>query len=150
NQVYVSINGDGSVQVRCSTQDLGTGQRTVLAIVVAEILGLEVRQITTRIGESDIGNSTPSGGSTTCPGTAPAAYNAAVAARDNFLKAIAATLNVQAGDLSLEVGGRVLNRTNNQSLTWQQACARLRDKPAQGAGDWTAGLSSVDVGGVQV
>ena len=50
-----------------STQDLGTGQRTVTAIVVAEILGLEPSDITVQIGESQFGRSTGSGGSTTCP-----------------------------------------------------------------------------------
>ena len=43
-------------------QDLGTGERTLLAIVVAEILGLEVKDITVRIGESQFGRSTGSGG----------------------------------------------------------------------------------------
>ena len=37
---------------------------------VAEILGREVRDITVRIGESQMGASTGSGGSTTCPATA--------------------------------------------------------------------------------
>jgi xanthine dehydrogenase YagR molybdenum-binding subunit len=149
NLVRVTISNDGSVLVRCSTQDLGTGERTVLAIVVAEVLGLEVRDITTRIGESDIGQSTPSGGSTTCPGTAPAALNAATRARDTLLQRIAATMNAQAGDLTIEPG-RIVNRTNNQSLTWRQACARLRENPVEESGDWGAGLSRQGVGGVQV
>ncbi len=39
NDVKVTISMDGSVLVQCSTQDLGTAERTVLAIVIAEILG---------------------------------------------------------------------------------------------------------------
>src|SRR5207247_124913 len=68
NDVAVTISSDGSVLVQSSTQDLGTGERTVLAIVTAEVLGLEPKDITTRIGDTDYGRSTGSGGSTTCPG----------------------------------------------------------------------------------
>ena len=41
-QVSCIINPDGSVEVRSATQDLGTGARTVLAIITAEVLGLKV------------------------------------------------------------------------------------------------------------
>ena len=50
------------------------------------------KDITVRIGESQFGRSSGSGGSTTCPGTAPVAYNAGLAARDDFLKKIAGKL----------------------------------------------------------
>ncbi len=152
NETRVQISADGSVLVQCSTQDLGTAARTVFAIVVAEVLGLEPRDITVHIGESQFGGSTPSGGSTTCPGTAPAALNAATAARTNFFNALAPRLNAQAGDLSLEHradGTVVVNRQNNQAMPWRQACARLGDTPAVGTGNWTAGLSNQGVGGVQ-
>jgi len=45
NETTVTISRDGSVMVESSTQDLGTGQRTVSAIIPAEILGLEVADI---------------------------------------------------------------------------------------------------------
>src|SRR5262249_18620273 len=41
NEVTVVIGSDGSVTARTSSQDLGTAQRTVNAIVTAEVLGLE-------------------------------------------------------------------------------------------------------------
>ena len=55
--LHVALGADGSVTARTSTQDLGTGQRTVTAIVVAEVLGLEPRapQITLLFGESPFG-----------------------------------------------------------------------------------------------
>ncbi len=148
NDVRVTISNDGSVLCQCSTQDLGTGERTVLAIVVAEVLGLEPRDITVQVGESQFGRSTPSGGSTTCPGTAPAALNAANAARDAFFRAIAPRLNAQPGDLVIEPG-RVVNRGNNEGMPWRQACARLGQNTSVGTGDWTPGLSLQGVGGVQ-
>src|SRR5207249_7492542 len=36
----VQVNPDGSVEVRFGVQDLGTGTRTVLAVIAAEIFGL--------------------------------------------------------------------------------------------------------------
>jgi xanthine dehydrogenase YagR molybdenum-binding subunit len=149
NDIKITISPDGSVLVQSSTQDLGTAQRTVLAIVVAEVLGLEPSDITVQIGESQWGRSTPSGGSTTCPGTAPAALNAANAARDALFQAIAPRINAQARDLVIEAG-RIVNRANNQSMPWRQACSRLGQNPAVGNGDWTPGLSDQGVGGVQI
>jgi xanthine dehydrogenase YagR molybdenum-binding subunit len=149
NDTNVTISRDGSVVIQASTQDLGTAQRTVEAIVAAEVLGLEVNQITVQIGESQYGRSTGSGGSTTCPGTAPAILNAATAARDALFRAIAPGLNTQATNLSIEPG-HVVDRTNNRRFTWREACTRLGQTPAVGRGDWTPGLSDQGVGGVQV
>jgi xanthine dehydrogenase YagR molybdenum-binding subunit len=149
NDVRVTISPDGSVLTECSTQDLGTGARTVIAIIAAELLGLNVADVTSRIGESQFGRSTPSGGSTTTPGIAPAALNAATAARDNLLTTLAQRLNVQAEDLSIEPG-RIRNRTNDTTMPWRQACARLGREQVVGTGNWTAGLSNGGVGGVQV
>ena len=150
NDVKVRIGSDGSVLVQCSTQDLGTGERTVLATVAAEILGLQPRDITVRIGESLFGRSSGSGGSTTCPGTSPVALNAATAARDAFFARIAPRLNVQAGDLSIEPGN-VVNRTANQRWPWRQACARLgMDTVEVTNNSLGQGLANEGVGGVQV
>jgi xanthine dehydrogenase YagR molybdenum-binding subunit len=149
NDIRVTISPDGSVLTESATQDLGTGARTVIAIVVAEILGLGVADITSRVGESQFGRSTPSGGSTTTPGIAPAALNAATTARTNFLTTLAQRLNVQADDLSIEPG-QIRNRTNNSTMPWRQACGRLGREQVVGTGNWTAGLSSNGVGGVQV
>jgi len=151
NDVKVSIANDGSVLVQCSTQDLGPGERTLLAIVVAEVLGLEVRNVGVRIGESQYGRSTPSGGSTTAPGTGPAALNAATAARTQLFAAIAPRLNVEPGDLSIDPQrpGVVVNRSNNQTTPWRQACSHLQNS-IEASGNWTAGLSNQGVGGVQI
>jgi xanthine dehydrogenase YagR molybdenum-binding subunit len=150
NDIKVSISNDGSVMVQSATQDLGTGARTVLAIVVAEVLGLEPQAIIVRVGESQYGRSTPSGGSTTTPGIAPAALNAATTARTQFFAAIAPRLNAQASDLSIDPQrpGMVIN--GNQAMPWRQACSRLGQNTIEATGNWTAGLSSQGVGGVQI
>src|SRR5262249_27089438 len=140
---------DGSVLVQCSTQDLGTGERTVLGTIVAEILGLDVKDLTVRIGESPMGRSTGSGGSTTCPGTAPAALNAAYAARNALFEKIASRLGGKQEDLAIEPG-KIVDKANNKSWSWKEACAKLGMDSVVVKADWTQGLSNNGVGGVQI
>ena len=42
SQAHCDITSDGSVVMKCGTQDLGTGTRTIVAMVAAETLGLPV------------------------------------------------------------------------------------------------------------
>jgi xanthine dehydrogenase YagR molybdenum-binding subunit len=149
NDTKVTISSDGSVLVESSTQDLGTGQRTVLAIVAAEVLGLDPKDITVKIGESPLGRTSGSGGSTTCPSQSPSALNSSSAARDALFAKIADKLGAKAGDLAIEPG-KVVDKANNKSYPWKQACARLGMDAAVGQGTWTAGLSNNGVGGVQI
>jgi xanthine dehydrogenase YagR molybdenum-binding subunit len=149
NPTKVNISADGSVLVQSGSQDLGTGQRTLTAIIVAEILGLNPPDITVQLGESTFGNSTGSGGSSTAPGTSPAILRAAEAARTAFFAAIAPRMNAQPENLRIEPGF-VVNSANNERLAWRAACARLGMNPIQATGDFAAGLSNVGVGGVQV
>jgi xanthine dehydrogenase YagR molybdenum-binding subunit len=145
----VTIARDGAVVLRSSTQDLGTGERTVCAIVIAEVLGLEPKNITVEIGESPFGRSGGSGGSTTCPGTAPAVLNAAGQARDSLLKTLAGRLGSKPEDLSIEPG-KIVDKKANKSWSWNEACAKLGMDTIKGTGNWTRGLSNNGVGGVQV
>ncbi len=153
NDVSVTVSSDGSVLVESSTQDLGTGERTVLAIIVAEVFGLEPKDVTIHIGESRYGRSGGSGGSTTCPGTAPVVYDAAIAARNEFLDKIASRLKAKKDDLSLEPG-TVVEKGANKKYAWKEACAKLGMENAVGKATTTneslAALSGVNVGGVQV
>jgi xanthine dehydrogenase YagR molybdenum-binding subunit len=149
NDVSVTITSDGAVLVQCSTQDLGTGERTVLPIIVAEIVGLNVRDVGVRIGESQLGRSQGSGGSTTCPGTSPPTLDAAVNARTALFKKIAPRLGAKETDLVIEPG-KVVDKANNKNWSWKEACAKLGMDTIKTAGKWVEGLSNVGVGGVQI
>ena len=82
------IYSDGSVEVECGTQDIGTGTRTHIAIVAADTLGLEPKDISVKIGNSDYPWAPNSGGSLTTPSVAPAVRDAALKAAIQ-LKALA-------------------------------------------------------------
>ncbi|HTK76463.1 MAG TPA: xanthine dehydrogenase family protein molybdopterin-binding subunit, partial [Gemmataceae bacterium] len=158
NQCVVTISRDGSVMAASSTQDLGTGQRTVTAVVTAEILGLEPNDVITKLGESNLGPSTGSGGSTTCPSQAPATLRAATAARDDLFAKVGPRVGADPKDLTIEVG-KVVDSKNNKSWSWKEFCARLGMDEAKGTGTWSRqiaasgtdpNVSSGQVGGVQV
>jgi xanthine dehydrogenase YagR molybdenum-binding subunit len=165
NDCTVAITARGDVSASGSTQDLGTAQRTVWAIVVAEILGLKPEQIDVVIGESQLGDSTGSGGSTTCPSQAPAALRAATAARDDLFAKIAPKLGAKPEDLTIEEG-KVVDKASGKATEWARACAMLGIATAKGAGSWSAAeaqkvdqdtkkplnpnVSNVGVGGVQI
>jgi len=98
----VKLYNDGSVEVDCGTQDIGTGTRTHIAVVAAETLGLEPRDISVHIGNSDLPWAPISGGSLTVPSVAPAVRDAALKAAE-YLKGLAAKkLNVAPAEIVLE------------------------------------------------
>jgi xanthine dehydrogenase YagR molybdenum-binding subunit len=158
NECHVIISKDGTVTAQSSTQDLGTAQRTVTAIVAAEVLGLNPPDIVVKIGESQYGFSSGSGGSTTCPAQAPATLLAAQAARDDLFKKVAGKVGADPKDLSIEPG-KVVDTKNKKEWEWKEFCARLGMDEAKGKGEWSLAISnepgnenisSGQVGGVQI
>ena len=73
-QGEAQINPDGSVEFRLGVQDIGTGTRTVIAVVAAEMLGLDPGQITVKVGDTNYPPGPGSGGSTTCASVSPTVY----------------------------------------------------------------------------
>jgi xanthine dehydrogenase YagR molybdenum-binding subunit len=126
----VQVNPDGTVEVRCGTQDLGTGTRTLIAVVAAELLGLSPGAITVRLGDTRFPPSGMSGGSMTAASVSPAVYDACE-------KALA--------DLKAASG-----RSEVQGDAWKAACRTLGTTPLVVQGQWREGLSSAGVGGVQM
>lgn len=149
NDVRVTIASDGSVLSQCSTQDLGTGARTVIAMVVAEVLGLDVKQVRSDIGESVFGRSTGSGGSTTTPGIAPAALNAACNARDSLFAKLAPKFEATPEELSIDPAKPSHVKVKDKQVPWREACAKLGLEKVQESGNWSPKLSDNGVGGCQ-
>ena len=142
-----TINPDGSVELKTATQDLGTGIRTVLAIIAAEILGLKPTDIISSIGNSSYPPGQASGGSTTTPTMAPPAYDAVTKARDAFFKKIATAVQAAPDQLSLKDGQLCLS--GKPIMNWQEACRKLGQSTISETGDFQPGLSSSGVGGCQ-
>jgi xanthine dehydrogenase YagR molybdenum-binding subunit len=138
-QVDVAIARDGSVTVSVGSQDLGTGTRTYLRAIVAEELGLQMDDILEKIGDSRLGAANTSGGSTTTASLAPAVKDAAVSARKELAKRLAAILNASADQITFE-NGQV--NAGQKSLQWKQACAALPAAGISVRGTWQPDLAS--------
>jgi xanthine dehydrogenase YagR molybdenum-binding subunit len=95
----VVLYPDGSVEVVCGTQDIGCGTRTHMAVVAAEALGLEPKDITVRLGSSDYPWAPLSGGSQTTPSVAPAVRDASLKAVERLKAVAAARLKAEVADV---------------------------------------------------
>ncbi len=146
-QVTCTINPDGSVELKSATQDIGTGARTILAIIAAEVLGLKPTDIKSNIGNSTFVPGQASGGSTTTPSMSPPCLNAVTQARDAFFAKIAPAIESRLEDLSL-ADGKLLVK-GEAKMSWKDACRKLGMTSITELGKFTPGLSSVGVGGCQ-
>ena len=128
-QAEIQVNSDGTVEVRCGTQDLGTGSRTVVAVVAAEMLGLDPAQISVKVGDTRFPPSGASGGSTTTASVAPAIYDAC----ENVLAELK----------------KLSGLDDPRGPHWREACGKIGPTPLVVAGKWHEGLSTGGAGGVQ-
>ena len=146
-QVNCIINPDGSVEIRSATQDIGTGARTIMALITAEALGLNVDQVKSNIGNSNFPPGQASGGSTTTPSMAPPTWNAAIAAREELFKRVGKAINEAPEGLSL-ADGKLLVK-GQPAMSWKDACRKLGMMPISVTGKFSEGLSANGVGGCQ-
>ena len=145
-KVDVTISRDGSVLVAVGTQDLGTGTRTYTRAIVAEELGLTVKDVQERIGNSKLGNANPSGGSTTAPSLSPSVKDAAIKARLLMAERVAPLLSNPKPEEVVFSDRKVSAR--GQSLSWQQAVAALPAGGITSHGEWRADLQARGIHGV--
>jgi xanthine dehydrogenase YagR molybdenum-binding subunit len=148
----LTIQPDGSVELKMGTQDLGTGTRTTIMIVAADTLGLPLNAIKLMIGDNRFPVSGGSGGSTTIGGVSASTRRASLDALDQIFAKAAPALDAKPEDLEA-VGGTIRVRSNPaHSMTWAQACAKLGAMPitVRGKHPGPGTLSSQGVGGVQM
>jgi len=110
--VVVRMNADGSVNLNMGASDIGTGTRTVMAMVVAEELGIDPESV--HVENADTATThfaTPSGGSKTVPTESPAVREAAYNVKKQLFESAASEHGWNPGDLVLE-GGFVVSRTD--------------------------------------
>ena len=101
--IVVKLFADGSANLNMGASDLGTGTKTVMAMVVSEELGVPLEKI--QIENADTGTTqyaTASGGSKTVPTEAPAVRAAALAVKRQLFEIAGAELKVGAGALHIE------------------------------------------------
>lgn len=128
-QSEFQLNSDGTLEVRVGTQDLGTGSRTVVQVVAAEMLGIDRSLVSVKVGDTRFPPSGASGGSTTTASVSPSIYDGC----ENLIAELkkASGLEDVRGD------------------NWKKACSSLGNTGLQVRGKWREGLSTGGAGGVQ-
>jgi xanthine dehydrogenase YagR molybdenum-binding subunit len=128
-EAEIHVNPDGTLEVRVGTQDLGTGSRTVIQVVAAEMLQIERELVSVRVGDTRFPPSGASGGSATTASVSPAIYDAC----ENVVAELKKLPGVD----------------DPRGAGWKDACRRLGANPLQVRGRWREGLSRGGAGGVQ-
>jgi CO/xanthine dehydrogenase Mo-binding subunit len=100
--VIVKLFSDGSVSLNMGASDIGTGTKTIMAMVISEELGVKPEVI--QIEHADTGTTqyaTPSGGSKTVPTESPAVRAAAVNVKQQLFALAAEDLKTDVSSLTL-------------------------------------------------
>jgi xanthine dehydrogenase YagR molybdenum-binding subunit len=148
----LTIHPDGSVEIRMGSQDLGTGTRTVIQIVVAESRGLPQNQVKVLIGDNKYPPSGSSGGSTTVGGISASSRRASIDALNALFEKVAPALEATSAELEAVDGQIRVASAPTRQMSWKQACAKLGTQPltTRGKHPGRETLTSAGVGGVQM
>ena len=157
----VRVMRDGSVEVLSSVQDIGTGTGTVMAQVVAEMLGLPAEAITVRIGDTEFPAGPPSYGSRATASITPPARTAAWRVLQTLFRTAASVLHTEPDALIARAGRIMVRDDAGHGITFAEAAAHLRtdyiSAVASRADDYggfrrvmgDAAIAQQDLGGVQ-
>ena len=119
------LDADGTVAVDSGTQDLGTGTYTVMTQVAAGYLGVPVKAVKFRLGDTYLPKAPSSGGSQTAASVGSAVELAAQALREKLIQlAISNTSSPLAGLSAQDIevaDGKLSSRSNpSKSVTLQE------------------------------
>lgn len=146
----VKVHPDGTVESFAGSQDIGTGTRTAIAMVLAETFGIPLSMVKVNIGTNKYPQSGPSGGSTTIGGVSGPNRRAGIEALGKIFDLVAEKYSVKADGLS--AGKGKIWSGEKAVCSWKDA-AKLIGPMAlevQGKGPVKDGLTSLEVGGVQM
>ena len=122
-QVKTTLFPDGKVLVQTGTQDIGTGCRTWIGMLVAEELGLPLEKVQVEIGHTDLPVGCFAGGSTTTPSMSPPSRESGQLAREALAAVVAPVFGGVASQLTFQDG--LVIADNGVSMTFEEACGYL-------------------------
>lgn len=148
----VKVHPDGTVEASLGSQDLGTGTRTVIAMVLAETFGLPIDAVKVNIGDSSYPQSGPSGGSSTVGGVSASTRRAAQDALREVFAKIAPALGAAPETLVARAGRIEVAGDPAKSLPWKEAVSKIGAVPISvtGKNPGPGQLTDNGVGGVQM
>ncbi len=151
-----TIHPDASVEIELATQDLGTGTRTMVAMIAAETFGLDITQVKVKLGDNSYPNSGGSGGSTTIGGVTSSTRKSSMNALQKLFETVAQALGATPDQLEA-VDQRIRVKGNpDKAMSFQQACQRLGVNSISEMGENNPrnapeeGLNTGGTGGIQM
>ncbi|MFC1562860.1 xanthine dehydrogenase family protein molybdopterin-binding subunit [candidate division KSB1 bacterium] len=126
-QLDFRLLSDGSVEIRCGTQDIGTGTYTIIAQVAAEELGIDVKDIKVMIGDSDYPYSGSSGGSQTAASVCPAIRAGVVDIKGKLFAIVEPILDVNPERLDIGENKIFVKSDKSKSISFKEACKHITE-----------------------
>jgi xanthine dehydrogenase YagR molybdenum-binding subunit len=133
--VVIKLFSDGSINLNMGASDIGTGTKTVMAMVVSEELGVPIEKI--QIEHADTGTTqytNPSGGSKTVPTEAPAVRAASLEIKQQLLEMASRELKTEVDQLRLEDGEIVSGTVPAQKIKISELSELKRQRVILGVG----------------
>ena len=118
-EARLTFGTDGGIEVVSATHDLGTGMYTIIAQLVADVLGIEPQAVTVRIGDSAYPNAPVAGGSMSSASVGPAVVDAA----QNALRELIA--------LATTHGGSPLAGMRESEIEAREGTLRAKNDPSR-------------------
>ena len=140
-----SVNPDGSVGLIEGSPDIG-GSRAVMAIHVAEVLGINVEDVKPAVVDTDsVGYCSGAGGSGVTFKTGRACYEAAQDVKRQMIERAARIWDIDADDVEYDANDAVLRHKQDSelSMTFSELSRQLN-----GTGGPIVGRATVNPGGV--
>ena len=140
-----SVNPDGSVGLIEGSPDIG-GSRAVMAIHVAEVLGIDVKDVKPAVVDTDsVGYCSGAGGSGVTFKTGRACYEAAQDVKRQMIERAARIWDIDADDVEYDANDAVLRHKQDSelSMTFSELARQLN-----GTGGPIVGRATVNPGGV--
>ena len=141
----VRLNVDGTAEVRIGTQDIGTGAKTALAQIAAEVLSLPVDRVTVALGDTDFPYSPLSAGSQTISSCGPAVRMAVEEARRHLIDAAASVLEAAPTDVKLTAGHLHVAGVPERKISIAELTGRMGNFTITGRGFRGANPSDVTI-----
>lgn len=143
-EAQVRMMPDGRVITECGTQDLGTGTYTILAETAAAELGVDIKSIDSRLGDTLYPRAPGSGGSTTANTVCPAMQDAAMNAKNLLLNLAIADEksplhNAKPEDIIAQNGGLCLRSAPEKHDAYTAILARNGGQPIEAKGQSAPG-----------
>jgi len=121
----IKLDPDGTVEVLSGLTDTGGWQKTTMALIVAEELGIPVTNLEVTTGDTDTTSDTGStGGSRGTPSTGVAMIAAAKDAKNQLLEAAAEILQKKKEDLEIREG-RIFVKGAGTSVPYSDILAKI-------------------------